>query len=129
MATHGIQLGLGLGLKLSDPQALLEFALRMQDDDGLWDSDHASMSLDGIFQVTRSSLQLGRARWGEVKTSCTKLLATQEKLLNNVDRVMKTLGNTTHDIVNVVANVAECAQQFPDLVFTLRPWRCCARYV
>ena len=129
MATHGIQLGLGLGLKLSDPQALLEFALRMQDDDGLWDSDPASMSLDGIFQVTRSSLQLGRARWGEVKTSCTKLLATQEKLLNSVDRVMKTLGNTTHDIANVVANVAECAQQFPDLVFTLRPWRCCARYV
>ena len=130
MATHGIELGLGLGFRLSAPAALLDFALSMQDeDDGLFHGDASSMSLDGIFQVTRSSLQLNRSKWDRVQDACARLLATQAKNLNDGIKVLGKFSKDSHGLPNVVANVAECSQTFPSLVKTRRPWRCCARYV
>ena len=129
MATHGIELGLGLGFNLSNPAALLKFALKMQSSTGYWSGDAGSMSLDGIFQLARSSIQLGRAEWDSVKGACVRLLAAQEKNLNDEDHVMSKYGSKSHDLANAVANVAECATHFPELVVTRRTWSCCARYV
>lgn len=129
MATHGILLGLGLGFELSSPTALLEFALRMQQADGLWNGDSSSMSLDGVFQAVRASLQLGKVQWPRVKAACEKLLRQQARLLNNKTLVLSKHANDSHTLPNAVANVAECAQAFPELVKTQRPWSCCARYV
>lgn len=129
MATHGIQLGMGMGFNLSNPQALLQFALKMQDKDGFWNGDGGSMTLDGMFQVVRSSLQLDHVKWDTVKKACSVMLAKQEKHLKNDSYVLEKYGKKSHDLANVLASIAECAMHFPELVQTRRPWTCCARYV
>ena len=59
MPTHGIKLGLGYNMEISNPQAVLGFALSMQNAAGTWSDKPAlpaqlgSLTLDGIFQVTR----------------------------------------------------------------------------
>ena len=88
------------------------------------------MTLDGIFQMTRSALQLGVLRTdARVKRACERLLKTQEKALNDRDHVLKHWGSNSHQLPNVVAAVAECAVQFPELIRTTNQWSCCARYV
>ena len=109
--------------------AKFSVAYLIQSADGTFDGDDGSMSLDGLFQAVRASLQLGRARWPEVKQACDKLLAHQASRLNDEAHVLSHCGKDSHTLPNVVANVAECAQAFPDLVTTARPWSCCARYV
>jgi hypothetical protein len=128
MATHGIELGLGRNLSLSHPEALLSFALSLQGDDGLWQGDAGSMTLDGIFQTTRSSVQLGRRDWDLVEDACDRLLATQAPRVNDAGYVLGRSQNS-HQLPNIVAAIGECATHFPALVKTRRPWTCCARYV
>mmetsp|Transcript_304 Transcript_304/g.1123 ORF Transcript_304/g.1123 Transcript_304/m.1123 type:complete len:134 (-) Transcript_304:1227-1628(-) len=133
MATHGAQIGLGgngaLG-QLAYPEALLEFALALQDENGLFDEDPGSMSLDGIFQITRSAKQLGTLRSDfRVQGACLKLLRTMTPRLNNNSFLNDHYSVNSHVLPNVVAAVAECAEQFPRLVVTEREWTCCARYV
>lgn len=132
MATHGIQLGLqksGYNFPLSDPHALLNFSLGLQGSNGTWRGKIGSLSLDGIFQASRSSLQLQRSRWAEVRRACSLLLNISAAQLNDEVTVQKTLWNNSHALPNALAAVAECAQLFPHMVRTLRPWTCCARYV
>merc|ERR1712217_494312 len=93
MAIHGIQLGLGLGFTstLSNPRALLEFSLSMQSDDGRFNGDDGSMTLDGIFQITRPALQLGILRTDpRIKEACRKLISTQHKKFMNANYVIST---------------------------------------
>ena len=78
------------------------------------------MSLDGIFQAVRSSLELGRAQWDRVRGACQKLLAHQAPLLNNKTHVLTAFSKDSHTLPNILANVAECAQAFPELVRTTR---------
>lgn len=134
MATHGIQLGLNLGdfaSKLAYPTQLLDFAAGLQNpDDGTFDSDPGSMTLDGIFQITRPGLQLGVLHTDpRIRTACERLMKTQERTLNNRTHVLGNWANNSHQLPNIVAAVAECASKFPDLVITQRQWSCCARYV
>jgi len=132
MATHGIQLGLaasGYNFPLAKPSQLLNFSLGLQCPDGTWEEVIGSMTLDGIFQVTRSSLQLRKSRWHLVQLACSRMLRAFAKRLNDADAMMREYGNTSHALPNIVAAVAECAQLFPQMVKTRRPWSCCARYV
>merc|ERR1712046_507101 len=110
-AIHGIQLGLGLGFtsNLSNPKALMEFALSMQSEDGRFNKDDGSMTLDGIFQITRPALQLKVLRSdSRIKDACRKLVKTQLKKFVDVNHVLTTWSKTSHDLPNVVAAVAEC---------------------
>ena len=89
-----------------------------------------SLTLDGIFQVTRAALQLRRSyRWDDARAACLKVLALAASRLNDASFVFAHFANTTHDLPNIVAAAAECAQTFPEDVLTDRPWACCARYV
>jgi hypothetical protein len=88
------------------------------------------MTLDGTFQLARSSLQLNRSRWVCVRSGCTALLETQAPRLSNATDVLQRYGgSSSHELPNAVAAVAECASHFPELVRTRRAWSCCARYV
>ena len=95
--------------------------------------DPGSMTLDGIFQTTRSALQLGVLESDpRVRRACNRLLATQSATkhsLNDLSHVMRTAGGNSHQLPNRVAAVAECATQFPEMVKTRNKWSCCARYV
>merc|ERR1711924_207243 len=103
MATHGIQLGIAMGdptnypFELSLPLSLLKFALSLQNstsgafvepkDEGRSIPPLGSMTLDGIFQIVRSSEQLARhgdSSWtSTARASCDLLLATSAVQLND----------------------------------------------
>ena len=96
----------------------------------------------GIFQITRSAIQLGvlesdprprcarpsasalsvstihvrvhsNARCLSSRAACERLLKTQEQKLNDAQHVLSAWGGNSHQLPNVVAAVAECATQFP----------------
>jgi hypothetical protein len=77
---------------------------------------------DGLHTVTRSSLLAGRYRWAEVRTMCERFLRAAERFLCDETRLFRTY--TDSDGLNGgLQAVAECAQHFPELVRTDRPWR------
>merc|ERR1711924_544554 len=81
---------------LGKAAALLNFSLGLQCDDGTWSKGRlGSMTLDGIFQVTRSSLQLHKSRWSEVTRACSSLLKESALQLNDEDTMTKLLGYFT----------------------------------
>ena len=87
------------------------------------------MNFDGIYQMTRSSIQMGYYEWNStVKTSCQMLLNYTVPLLNNETYVLNELSNTTHIMPGIIAGVAECIMQFPSMVATKYKWTCCAPF-
>ena len=55
---------------------VLNSSLSLEKGSGGWTPDGmAYLNVDGIYQATRPSLQLGKARWDEVERSCGKLMA------------------------------------------------------
>lgn len=136
MPTYGVMLSLDQGYVLPYPNQSLAFALEVQrETGGVWSDDLdssklGSLTLDGIFQVTRSALQLGTpASLQDAQASCVTLLEIAVPQLSNSTRFFDTYATSSHILPNVVAAVAECAQTFPYLVRTIRPWSCCARFV
>lgn len=136
MPTYGVMLSLDQRYVLPYPNQSLTFALEVQrETGGVWSDDPdssklGSLTLDGIFQVTRSALQLGTpASLQDAQASCVTLLEIAVPQLSNSTRLFSTYATSSHILPNVVAAVAECAQTFPNLVRTTRPWSCCARFV
>ena len=109
--------------------AQLNESLALQRSNGAWSGDGtAYLNVDGIYQATRPSLQLGRVRWAEVESACTRLLRLIVPTLNNATRLLDTggLSRHTHVLPALVAAVAECQARFgADMVRTTRPWKMC----
>jgi hypothetical protein len=108
--------------------AMLNTSLALQDKaTGLWGGGviPGYMDQDGVYTTTRSSAQLGRARWDEVEAACEAYVRTAAGVLNNATVMLgpKTpIGGVTHNLAGIVTSVAECARWFPGLVVTTRPW-------
>ena len=85
----------------------------------------AYLKVDGIWQATRPSVQLGRARWDEVEAACDGLMSLVVPALNNETRLLADLSHKTHDLPALVAAVAECQTHFPDMIASPQPWRMC----
>ena len=111
------------------PGAQLNTSLGLQRRDGGWtDSGMAYLNVDGIYQATRPSLQIGRARWNDVRAACDALLSKVVPALNNGTRLLDTggLSSKTHNLPALVAAVAECQKHFgAEMVLTTRPWKMC----
>jgi len=113
---------------IPQPAAVLNTTLALQNvDTGLWGGDSVPgyMDQDGVYMTTRSSVQLGRARWDEVEAMCTAYVRAAARVLNNATYMLapgSAYGQTAHNLAGVVTPVAECARWFPGLVTTVRPW-------
>lgn len=137
MPTYGV--ALGGGSKLPFPGNSLHFAIEtQQDSNGTWSDQKnlqklmGSLTLDGIVLATRSALQLkSQSALDSARISCKTMLGIVVPQLTNATLIFhdSLYAATSHNLPNVVAAVAQCAQTFPDLVKTTRPWSCCARYV
>jgi hypothetical protein len=93
---------------------------------GGWTQDGmAYLNVDGIFQVTRPAVQLGRIRWTEVRASCDRLMALVTGALNDEVKLLGSVSSTSHNLPALVAAVAECQKQFPDMIKSTRPWPMC----
>ena len=108
---------------------VLNSSLWLEKSSGGWTPDGmAYLNVDGIYQATRPSLQLGKARWDEVERSCGKLMALVTSALND-DRALlgkhSRVGSKTHDLPALVGAVAECRKQFPAMIRSKRPWKNC----
>lgn len=92
----------------------------------------AYLNVDGMYQATRPSLQLGKARWSEVERSCDRLMALVTAALNDESQIIgqhSSVGKTTHNLPALIGAVAECSEQFPDMIETTRPWKACLDFV
>ena len=79
-----------------------------------------------MYQVTRPSLQLGKARWDEVERACDRLMALVTAALNDKRALLgagSAVGKITHGLPALVGAVAECGKQFPAMIKTTRPVR------
>ena len=88
----------------------------------------AYLNVDGLYQATRPSLQLGKVRWDEVERACDRLMALVAAALNNESALLgagSTVGAITHNLPALVGAVAECNKQFPAMIKTTRPWANC----
>lgn len=117
------------GQPLPHAPAMLNSTLGLQDlATGLWTPGPTPsyMDQDGVYVALKASLQLGKARWGEVRGMCAAYVRAAARALLNPDSVLgpgSPLGGTAHMLAGVVTPVALCAENFPDLVVTLRPWK------
>jgi hypothetical protein len=117
------------GQPLPHPLQMLNATLALQDlNTGLWTPGPLPgyMDQDGIYVAIKASVQLGRARWPEVRRMCTAYVRAAAQALGSPEVVLgpqSPLGGTAHMLAGVVTPVALCAQYFPDLVLTLRPWK------
>ena len=111
------------------PSAQLNTSLGLQRGGGGWTDDgFAYLNVDGIYQATRPSLQIGQARWNDVRAACDGLLSKVVPALNNGTQLLDGGGisHTTHNLPALVAAVAECQKQFgTEMVLTTRPWKMC----
>jgi len=116
---------------LPNPWALLNTTLALQDPStGLWNGDAAPgyMDLDGLYTAARASVQLGRARWDDVRIMCQRYLAAAQRALSDAAVVLSptgAYGSSSHTLAAAVSGVAECGRWFPDLVVTASggsPW-------
>lgn len=107
---------------------MLDITLKMQNPQtGLWNGDKTPsyMDLDGVWVTTRTSVQLGNARWPEVQTMCQRFLGAAHAVLTNASVLLSPqteYAGIVHTLAGVVTGVAECAKWFPDLLVTRRPW-------
>ena len=83
------------------------------------------MDQDGVYIALKASLQLGRARWTEVRRMCTAFVRAAAAALTDTNATLgraSYYGSTAHNLAGTVTPVALCAESFPDLVTTVRPW-------
>lgn len=96
-------------------------------DAGLWGKDYPQfIDLDGVYQVVRPAVQLGRPAdlWQQSRQSCVAYLTAADAALNNATLVLQgALAQNTHNLAGTVAGVAECLKWFPNLAVTSRPWK------
>jgi hypothetical protein len=86
----------------------------------------AYLNVDGMYQATRPSLQLGKARWDEVERSCDRLMALVTAALNDESKVVGgSLAKKSHNLPALIGAVAECGKQFPAMIKSTRPWKAC----
>ena len=81
--------------------------------------------LDGLYTVARSSVQLGRYRWPEVRTMCSRFLRRAAAVMNVPANILhnEDFNQSSHILNGALQAVAECAKWFPELLKTDRPWR------
>ena len=116
------------GQPLPRAAAILNSTLGLQNlTSGLWTNAGVPsyMDQDGVYMALKASLQLGRARWPEVRRMCAAYVRAAAAALSD-EAVMlgprSYLGGVAHMLAGVVTPVALCAASFPDLVVTERPW-------
>jgi hypothetical protein len=109
---------------------MLNSTLALQNPDtGLWTEDAvvpSYMDQDGVYVAIKASLQLGRARWSEVRKMCAAFVRAAAAPLTREADVLgpaSPFGAVAHMLAGLVTPVAMCAEAFPDLVVTLRPWQ------
>lgn len=76
-------------------------------------------------QVTRPAVQLGRVRWPQVRTACDRLMALVVPALNDESKLFGSISSSSHNLPALVAAVAECQKQFPDMITSRSPWPMC----
>lgn len=121
-----------LGKPLYAPEAAFNSTISMQNvSTGLWNGDSTPqfIDLDGVYQIIRPAVQLGkpRALWSRARAACASFLTTAGAALNDPtillgNQTSHQYGASTHNLAGAVAGVAECAKWFPDMVITQRPW-------
>jgi len=83
------------------------------------------MDQDGVYVAVKAALQLGRARWPEVRKMCAAFVRAAAAALTSEAAVLgpgAPLGANAHMLAGVVTPVAICAENFPDLVVTDVQW-------
>lgn len=110
-------------------EAMLNITLNTQNPTtGLWNGDGTPgyMDQDGIYVAIKTSLQLNRARWNDIYTMCERYVtnAVTTVLLNSTALLTNQTmyGSIVHTLPGVVTPVALCANYFPNLTITERPW-------
>jgi hypothetical protein len=115
------------------PDKVLNSSLALEKRSGGWTPDGmAYLNVDGMYQATRPSIQLGKARWDEVERSCDRLMALVTAALNDQAAILgqhSKVGSKTHNLPALVGAVAECKKQFPEMIKTARPWKACLDFV
>ena len=119
----------GTDAKFAYPSRVLNSSLALEKASGGWTADGmAYLNVDGMYQATRPSLQIGKARWDEVEESCDRLMALVTAALNDERKLIgqhSTVGANTHALPALVGAVAECRKQFPQMIKSVRPWKAC----
>lgn len=117
------------GQPLPNADALLNTTLWLQDpESGLWSGNSSVptyMDQDGVYVAARSSVQLSRARWVDVRRACTAFVRTAARQLTSPSAILgpkSPFGSVSHNLAGLVTPVAECARWFPDLVVTQVQW-------
>ena len=107
--------------------AQLNTSLALQKREGSWSGNGLEyMDVDGIYQVTRPSLQLGKARWDEVERACDALMAiTTHALTDEATFFGPAVSGISHTLPALVSAVAECQLHFPAMIKTTKPWKMC----
>jgi len=111
--------------------AQLNTSLAFQKHDGAWSRDGLEyMDVDGIYQVTRPAIQLGKARWDEVEKACDALMAITTRALTDQGTFFgPVVSGISHTLPALVSAVAECQMQFPEMIKTVKPWKMCLNNV
>lgn len=111
------------------PAAQFNTSLSLELPGGGWTrSGLEYLNVDGLYQLTRASLQLGRARWPEVEQACDRLMAKVTKALTDSRMILGNKGKVSqnsHTLPALVSAVAECQKMFPSMIKTRRPWKMC----
>jgi hypothetical protein len=117
------------GQPLPHAPQMLNSTLALQDAaTGLWSGGALPgyMDQDGVYVAVKAALQLGRARWPEVRKMCAAYVRAAAAALTSEAAVLgpgAPLGATAHMLAGVVTPVAICAENFPDLVVTDAQWQ------
>ena len=117
------------GQPLPFPEQMLNSTLALQNPaTGLWTagSSPSYMDQDGVYVALKASLQLGRARWPEVRRMCAAFVRAAAAPLTSEGDMLgpaSAFGAVAHLLAGLVTPVAMCGEAFPDLVVTARPWR------
>ena len=109
--------------KWGHPERVIDFTLKMQHENGLWDKDITyCVDLVGIYCLTRSSRNAGWYRKPDLENAVKKYLRTAERIFSDENVFFKAYPNT-HRLTGALSAIAECQKFFPNLVKTKRPWK------
>ena len=117
------------GQPLPFPAQMLNSTLALQNAaTGLWTAEAfpSYMDQDGVYVALKASLQLGRARWPEVRRMCAAFVRAAAAALTSEAHMLgpaSAFGAVAHMLAGLVTPVAMCAEAFPDLVVTSTPWK------
>lgn len=104
------------------PERVVDAALALQQDNGLWDGDVSyCIDLDGLYCLLRSSRNAGGYRGAEAEAAVHRYLTGVERTLNDREFLFSRYDNS-HRLTGALSAIAECQLWFPDLVQTEVPW-------